>query len=142
MARKPAFAKKTKKAASAKNNSSDLHFSKFEDYFDYGVKRETDGERFSQSDTKKSTNAFNDALNCYRVAIKTFNENPGFYSGDVEVYQSIMYNYLRVKFDLLSEFKYVAGEVDITKYIPESDINKEMKDFFSQGDRQLLDDLR
>lgn len=142
MPRKPAFAKKTKKAASAKNNSSDLHFSKFEDYFDYGVKRETDGERFSQSDTKKSTNAFNDALNCYRVAIKTFNENPGFYSGDVEVYQSIMYNYLRVKFDLLSEFKYVAGEVDITKYIPESDINKEMKDFLSQDDRQLLDDLR
>lgn len=142
MARKPAFAKKTKKAASARNNNSDLHFSNFEDYFDYGVKRETDGERFSQSDTKKSTNAFNDALNCYKVAIKAYNENPGFYSGDIEVYQSIMYNYLRVKFDLLSELKYVAGEVDITKYIPEGDINKEMKDYLSQDDTQLLDDLR
>lgn len=141
MARKPAFVKKTKKAASG-NNNSNLHFSNFEDYFDYGVKRETDGERFSQSDTKKSTNAFNDALNCYKVAIKLYNENPGFYSGDIKVYQNISYNYLRVKFDLLSEFKYVAGEVDIIKYIPDGDINKELKDFLSQDDLDLLDGLR
>lgn len=142
MARKPAFAKKTKKSTNSNNGNSAPHFSKFEDYFDYGVKRETDGERFAQSDTKKSTNAFNDALNCYKTAIKIYNENPGFYSGDISVYQNIVYNYLRVKYDLLSEFKYVAGDVDITKFIPESDINKELKESLFQDNKPTLDELR
>ena len=81
-------------------------------------------------------------MNCYKTAIKIYNKNPGFYSGDVTVYQNIVYNYLRVKFDLLSEFKYVAGEVDTTRFIPESDINKELKESLFADDKSILDELR
>ncbi|XBW35213.1 hypothetical protein QEN19_000776 [Hanseniaspora menglaensis] len=127
MARKPGF-NRSSRSSNHKEQNTNINFLKFSDYYDYGATRETDGDRFAVSDIKKAMNCYYDALICYEKGIQIYQKNCVMLAGDLENYQKIWYNYLRLVFYLLSEYKFVSGSVEIINYLPENTIKKEMRD--------------
>lgn len=127
MARKPGF-KRTSKVANQPQAGEAISFSKYQDYYDYGTKRETDGERFAVSDIKKAMNCYYDAITCYEKGIQVFQQNSILLQGELSTYQNVWYNYLRLLFFLLAEYKFVSGSIDILKFLPENTVKKEMNE--------------
>lgn len=141
MGRKPGFVRSSRghnKQQTAQTGPN-INFSRYQDYYDYGTKKETDGERFAVSDIKKAMNCYYDALTCYQKGIQVFQQNSNMLQGDLTNYQNIWYNYLRLLFYLLAEYKFVSGSVDILKYLPDNYVKKEMKDLVFEKENIIID---
>lgn len=137
MARKPGF-KRTSKVTNQLQAGEGITFSKYQDYYDYGTKRETDGDRFAVSDIKKAMNCYYDAITCYEKGIQVFQQNAALLQGELSTYQNVWYNYLRLLFYLLSEYKFVSGSVDILKYLPANTVKKEMNELLFEKNDVLI----